>query len=207
MLEPLARLQKPGTRLPVNESPTTPPLADPRQIERCLEEAARAVTPDDFRLLIGDPGLSMMRATMESIGADSMSIWVADLNETHLAVTHTEPDPSLLGWTQALGEGLTSLAYVSEQALCENRVYLNARHCKRTDEEFGQTTCALISTPFYFGGMVQGVVSAVQLKASPEAPDPPGFSARHLNRARRFSTVLERLVNYRLLTQLLGLEL
>jgi len=191
----------------VNDSLSNPPLADPRQVEARLAEAAREVTPDGFRLLIGDPGLSMMRTTMESIGADSMSIWVADVDETHLAVTHTEPRASLVGWQQALGEGLTGLAYVSEQALCENRVYLNSRHCKRTDEEFSQTTCSLIATPFYFGGMVQGVVSAVQLKGSPEAPDPEGFSARHLNRARRFSTVLERLVNYRLLTKLLGLEL
>lgn len=193
--------------MPANDPLPHPPLADPHLVERRLAEAAREVTPEGFRLLIGDPGLSMMRATMESVGADSMSIWVADLAETHLAVTHTEPEPSFVGWQQPLGAGLTSLAYVSEQALCENRVYLNARHCKSTDEALGQITCALIAVPFHFGGMAQGVVSAVQLKASPDAPDPAGFSARHLNRVRRFSTVLERLVNYRLLTNLLGLEL
>ena len=59
----------------------------------------------------------------------------------------------------------------------------------------------------YFGGRVQGVISCVQLKQSFDAPDPSGFTARGLNRVRRLSTVLERLVNYRLLTRILNLEI
>lgn len=165
------------------------------------------MTPEEFVGLIGDPGQSALRMVRESLSADSISVWVADVEETCLVVTHSDPDSRLVGWAQPLGEGLISLAYASEQPLCENRVYANARHSKRVDEAFGQVTAALIATPFYFGGRVQGVVSCVQLKAGENAPDPPGFTARGLNRVRRASTVLERLVNYRLLTELLGLEL
>lgn len=177
------------------------------EIQRRLGRAAMGVSPEDFRGLMGDAGLAMLRITMESVEADSISIWLADLQEANLIVTHTEPDPAFIGWSQPIHEGLISLAYVSEQSLCENQVYLHVAHSKRADAALGQITCAMLATPFYFGGAIQGVVSAVQLKTDPSDPDPGGFSARHLNRVRRLSTVLERLVNYRLLTGLLGIEL
>ncbi len=176
-------------------------------IEKAVARAAASVTPDDFRILIGDPGQTTLRMVMESLAADSISVWIADLADQNLIVTHSEPNPDFVGWTQPLSEGLTSLAYASEQSLCENQVYLNAKHSKRVDEALHQVTTALIATPFYFGGKVQGVISCVQLKENAEVPDPPGFTARGLNRVRRLSTVLERLVNFRLLTQILDLEL
>lgn len=176
-------------------------------VEKALARAAAAVTPDDFSGLIGDSGGTMMRAIREVVAADSLSIWIADTAETKLVVTHTEPDPSFAGWSQSLSEGLTSLAYASEQSLCENKVSLNAAHSKRADEALGQITAAMIATPFYFGGAIQGVISCVQLKPSPEAPDPSGFSARSMNRIRRLSSVLEQLVNYRLLIRLFEMEL
>jgi hypothetical protein len=176
-------------------------------VEKALARNASAVTPESFRRLIGDPGSTMLRVVMESVKADSMSIWIADLAEKNLVVTHTEPDPKFVGWVQPLTEGLSSFAYASEQSLCENQVSLNATHSTRADEALGQVTAAMIATPLYFGGALQGVISCVQLKEGLEAPDPDGFSARNMNRVRRLSTVLERLVNYRLITELFGLEL
>lgn len=176
-------------------------------IERRLASAAQSVTPDEFKTLLGDPGRAMLRAMMESVKGDSTSIWLADIEEKNLVATHSTPNESLIGWKQPLNEGLTSLAFASEQSLCENNVYQNANHSKGVDDAMDQVTCALIATPFYFGGALQGVVSCVQIKANVEAPDPAGFSARDLSRIRRLSTVLERLVNYRLLTNLIGLEL
>ena len=176
-------------------------------IERALAQAAAGIAPEDFRGLIGDPGETTLRMVMESLSADSISVWIADVDDQFLTVTHSEPDPAFVGWTQPLTEGLISLVYASEQPLCENQVYLNARHSKRVDEAMKQVTAALVATPFYFGGKVQGVISCVQLKRSIDAPDPSGFTARGLNRVRRLSTVLERLVNYRLLTRILNLEI
>lgn len=176
-------------------------------LEQSLNRHARELTPEDFTGLIGAPGLSILRSAMDALGADSLSIWLADHGETHLVVTHTEPDPEFLGWQQSLDEGLIALVYASEQCLCENQVYLNANHSKKADKALGQVTCAMIATPFYLAGNLRGVISCVQLKDSEEAPDPPGFSARNMNRVRRLSTVIERLVNYRMLTSLLDLEL
>jgi hypothetical protein len=197
----------PRTALPTVITPDPQLSEHAPAIEKALARAAASVTPEDFRSLIGDPGQTTLRMVMESLSADSMSVWIADLAEKNLVVTHSEPDANFVGWAQPLSEGLTSLAYASEQSLCENQVYLNARHSKRVDEAHKQFTTALIATPFYFGGKVQGVISCVQLKKSADAPDPAGFTARGLNRVRRLSTVLERLVNYRLLTRILDLEL
>jgi len=176
-------------------------------IEKAIEKAAVRLHPDEFRSLLGDPGLSILRSTKESVGADSVSIWLADVEEKNLIVTHCDPADDLVGWEQPVSEGLVSLVFASEQCLCENRVYANADHSKRVDETLGHVTTAMIATPFYIAGTLRGVISCVQLKESPDAPDPDGFSARKMKRVRRLSTVLERLVNYRLITTLVGLEL
>ncbi|MDF1824956.1 MAG: hypothetical protein P1U68_09960 [Verrucomicrobiales bacterium] len=176
-------------------------------IEQSLNRTARAIEPDEFTGLIGAPGLSVMRSAMDTLKADSLSVWLADKDEEHLVVTHTEPDPEFLGWKQSLDEGLTGFVFASEQCLCENEVYSNAHHSKKADEALGQVTYAMIATPFYIAGNLKGVISCVQLKESANAPNPPGFSARNMNRVRRLSTVIERLVNYRMLTSLLDLEL
>ncbi len=176
-------------------------------LESSLARAAQEITPEEFSGFIGDAGLSILRASMNVVEADSITIWLADVDQKHLTITHSEPNEGLIGWQQPLTEGLISLVFASEQRLCENQVYLNADHSKRVDEAFSQVTCAMIATPFYLAGTLRGVVSCVQLKDSPDAPDPSGFSARGMNRIGRLSTALERLVNYRLLTTLLGIEL
>lgn len=176
-------------------------------IERKLARAAESITPEAFKSTLGDPGKSMLRAIMESVKGDSTSIWLADIAENNLIVTHSTPNEELVGLSIPISEGLTSLVYASEQSICENNVYQNANHSKHVDDTVGQITSSMIATPFYFGGALQGVVSCVQIKESEDAPDPKGFSARDLGRIRRLSTVIERLVNYKLLTQLIGIEL
>lgn len=176
-------------------------------IEKSLAAAAAQIGPKEFAGLIGDPGMSVLRSGMDCLKADSMSVWLANHAQTHLVVTHSEPDRDFIGYEQPITEGLISLAFASEQCLCENQVYLNADHSKRADEAMSQITCALIVAPFYISGTLRGVISCVQLKDSLDDPDPPGFTARNMNRIRRLSTVMERLVNYRLLTTLLDLEL
>jgi len=142
----------------------------------------------------------------ESVGADGISIWLVDPGKTKLVVSYSEPDPKLIGWEQPLNEGLISLVLASEQPLCENLVYQNKQHSKRTDEAMDQITCSMIAVPFYLAGTAVGVLSCVQLKDAPEAPDPVGFTAKHLNRISRLSTTMERLINYRVLNSILGLE-
>lgn len=176
-------------------------------IEDALHRVAREITPDEFSQVIGEAGFSVLRAAMTIAKADSITVWLADPEEKSLVVTQTEPDRSFVGFSQPIGEGLVSLAYASEQRLCENQVYANRDHSKRVDEALSQITFALIATPFHIGGLLRGVVSCVQLKETADSPDPPGFTARSMNRVGKLAVALERLVNYRLLVRILGLEL
>ncbi|MEM7602558.1 MAG: hypothetical protein AAF357_14225 [Verrucomicrobiota bacterium] len=176
-------------------------------VEEALARTAANLDPDVFSNLIGAPGLSVLRSSMEALKADSLSVWLVDRDETHLVVTHSEPYPDFVGYKQSVEEGLVALVYASEQCLCENEVYLNANHSKTVDETLGQVTYAMIATPFYIAGNLKGVLTCVQLKETIDAPDPPGFSARNMNRVRRLSAAVERLMNYKLLTILFDLEI
>lgn len=176
-------------------------------IERQLEAATKSLGPGDLDKLLGRVGREIFQLFSRSAEADSFSVWLVDPDQTKLVVSYSEPDPKLLGWEQPLNEGLISLVLASEQALCENLVYQNAQHSKRTDEAMNQVTCSMIAVPFYLGGELRGVLSCVQLKDSPDSPDPPGFTGVHLNRITRLSTLLGRLANYRALTEILGLEI
>ncbi|MEM7700006.1 MAG: GAF domain-containing protein [Verrucomicrobiota bacterium] len=187
---------------------TSPDLAKhSASIESQIVGAALEITPVEFRQMIGDAGREALRSTMECLNADALSVWVNDPAVNQLVVTHSEPDEEFVGWCQPLEEGLISLVYVSEQPICENDVAQNTQHSKRTDDAMGQTTAAMLVVPLYLGGNPRGVISCVQLITAPDQPDPPGFTARHINRVRRLSTLIGRLTNYRLLTGLLDIEL
>lgn len=176
-------------------------------IEQRLAEVASELTAEDLEQLLGAAGREMASVTIAALQADSASIWLVDSGRTKLVVSHTEPNNDLLEREQPLNEGLISLVLGSEQSICENQVYQHAQHSKRIDSELSQITCSMIATPFYAGGELRGVLSCVKLKNSPDAPDPPGFSAANLSRITRLSTTLERLLNYRILTRILDLEI
>ena len=125
-----------------------------------------------------------------------------------MIVSHTEPPSELLlNQEQSLDKGLVGLVLASEQSISENRVYENARHAKDIDSKLGKVTCAMIAVPFYVGGVLRGVLSCVKLKDSPDAPDPSGFSAANLSRVKRLSLAIEQILNYRIITGILDLEL
>lgn len=176
-------------------------------IEAEIARVAATIEPEEFTNLVGEAGFAVLRAAMTIANADSITVWLADSADKNLVVTQTEPDHDFIGFKLPVGEGLVGLCYASEQRLCENQVYQNQDHSKRVDEEFSQITCAMLATPFHLAGTLRGVLSCVQLKESMDAPDPPGFTARTMNRVGRLSIALERLVTHRLLIRTLGLEL
>ena len=178
------------------------------RIEQRLEECARRLQPEDMGELLGQTGRELISLTVTALGADSASIWQVDADHTRLIVSHVEPMNELMyKREQPLDKGLVTLVLGSGQAICENKVYANERHSKRTDEALGKITCALMAVPLYAGGSLRGVVSCVKMKDSIDDPDPEGFSAPNLGRLKRLSSAIERIVNYRMLVSILGLEL
>ncbi len=178
------------------------------RIEQRLEECAQRMRPEDMGELLGQTGRELVSLTVSALQADSASIWLVDADHTRLIVSHVEPmDELMYKREQPLDRGLITLVLGSGQAVCENRVYDNLRHSKRTDEALGKVTCSLMAVPLYAGGTLRGVVSCVKLKDSPDDPDPEGFSAPNLGRLKRLSAAIERILNYRMLVSILGLEL
>lgn len=176
-------------------------------IEQRVGEAARSLTIDELDALLGVVGREMVSVTNLALEATSASIWLTDEERTKMVVSHSEPVSDIIGREQPIDEGFVSLVFASEQAICENQVYEQAQHSKRIDAELGQVTCSMIATPFYLAGQLRGVLSCVKLKDSTDAPDPPPFTAANLNRVKRLATALERMLNFRILTRVLDLEL
>ncbi|NNE94069.1 MAG: GAF domain-containing protein [Verrucomicrobiales bacterium] len=177
-------------------------------IEQRLEDCAKRLQPEDMRDLLGPASRELVSVTVGALRGDSASLWLVDADHSRLIVSHVEPmDPDMMNREQPVDEGLVGLVLGSGQAVCENKVYENTQHSKRTDAALGTITCAMIAVPFYTGGTLRGVLSCVKLKDSEDDPDPDDFTAADLNRAKRLSSGLERLLNYRMLVAILGLEL
>ena len=188
-------------------------LADARlqgcsaDVERGLSTCAATLSIDDLQGLMDRANCAVFDSAMRDTGAESGTIWLANPERTHLTIGYSHVDQNLVGRDQPLDEGLVSLVVASENGICENLVYQNEQHSKRIDEEFHFVTCAMIAVPFYLGGNLRGVISFVRIKADEQAPDPPGFTADHLGKVQQLSSTVERLLNYRLLRILLGLQL
>ncbi|MCB1228771.1 MAG: GAF domain-containing protein [Verrucomicrobiae bacterium] len=177
-------------------------------IEQRLEACSRRMQPEDLRALLGNAGRELVAVTVKCLEADSASIWLMSGDRTRLIVSHVHPaNDSLMNRDQPLDKGLVSLVLRSEQPICENRVYEHRDHSKLTDESLGLTTCSMIAVPCYAGGVLRGVVSCVRVKSEPSAPDPREFDSADLARMSRLSNALEQILNFRLLSGLLGLDL
>ena len=182
-------------------------IAHGSTLERAVEEQARRLDVAEIQSLMDAVVREAVALATAKIGANSTTIWVVAPNRDSLVVAHSWPAEELLGFQQPIDEGFVSLVLGSEQAICENRVYEHAAHSKRVDRELAKVTCSMIAAPFYVGGLMRGVFSCVKWKDSLETEDPPEFTASDLNRVKLLSAAVERLLNYRIMVDLLGLQL
>ena len=197
----LVAMIKPSPLLP---DPELEELGD--RVTRALERYAKRLRPAEFRGLIDAPSQSVLHEIRTDIAADSAGIWIVDENRENLVFAVTEPDDGrILGREQPLSEGFISLVFASEQPICENRVSEDERHSKRIDAAVGETTEAMIAVPFYFGGVLRGVVSTVRWGGGCSSGEP--FSLEDLKSMQRASAVIERLVNHALIEIIFGIEL
>jgi len=142
-----------------------------------------------------------------STQAHEGSVWLLDEARSHLIPRfNSGPNAaSIVGaFALSLREGMISMVVATEQPICENAVYRNERQSKRLDDKLGLLTCAMLAVPFYFGGELRGVISAVQLKKGADAPEPAGFTAENLETLQLGAAVLGRMVDHQLLSLALG---
>ena len=106
---------------------------------------------------------------------------------------------------QPLDRGIISLVFANEQPYCENEISERQSHDDTLDRKLGTRTGAMIAVPFYFAFGLRGVISCVQL-AGGEAGAAPGFDSAHVEDIAAAAGVIERMINGRLLTAILGLD-
>ena len=176
------------------------------RVTRALEAYSKRLLPSDLVALIDAPIESVLENVRVNIAADSVGIWLADESRENLEFVLVNPvDTRIIGRKQALAEGFISLVFASERPICENRVAEDERHSKEIDSVIGEITEAMLAVPFYVGGTLCGVISAVRCRGGGSSGE--AFTSADLHVIQRSAVVLERLINLALAKTILGLEL
>jgi GAF domain-containing protein len=175
-----------------------------------VRDAARRACGESFTSLFQGNAQRLLTQCCCRIGADEGTVWLVEESGAALVPRFNSGPRSdeLVGvLRQPLDRGMVSLAFASEQSICENDVYRNEQQDKTVDRTLGQLTCAMLAVPLAFGRELRGVISAVKLK-SPQSdrPDPAGFSGEDLRFAELVTATVGCLLDARLLELCLGLE-
>lgn len=188
-------------------------VADPElsaagaQLEDRLRRWAEGLDLEGFQDLMDPLARRVVAGAFQWMGASEGTIWLARPSSRSLvAAFNTGPQSAnLIGFEQPLDQGIVSLVYANEQAYCENEIARRESHDSTLDRKLGKETAALLAVPFYFAFGLRGVISCVQFSA-PSDGDAPGFDSRHVEELASAATLVERLINSRLIMASLGLD-
>jgi len=175
-----------------------------------IRDTARRACGELFEALLPGNARRLLTECFVRIGAHEGTVWlIDDAREALVPRFNSGPKAQdLVGvLRQPLDRGIISLAFVSEQSICENDVYRNDRQDRTIDEKLDQLTCAMLAVPIVFGREMRGVISAVKLKArESDTADPIGFSSEDLRFAELVTSTVGCLLDAKLLELCLGLE-
>lgn len=179
-------------------------------VESRLRQAAELVCQDGFADFFDAEMQQVFHIGVARCGAHEGSVWLLDAERSALVPRFNNgPDAAnFVGrFRQKLDAGIISVVVATEQPMCENAMQDNTRRDPTLDSELGVRTCAMLAVPFYFAGELRGVLSAVQLaKGDIAAPELAGFPPEALGILQTTAAILARLLERRLLGDLLGLE-
>ncbi len=188
-------------------------IADPgltaagSQLEDRLQRWAGGLDVAGFNTLMDPLARRVLAAAFQWVGASEGTIWLAVPGTRSLvAAFNTGPQAGdLIGFEQPLDQGIVSLVYANEQAYCENEITEGDTHDATLDHKLGKETGAMLAVPFYFAFGLRGVISCVQFRDSGGGRS-PGFDSRHVEELAASATLVERLINSRLIMASLGLD-
>lgn len=176
-------------------------------IDERIKTAADLVGETAFEEFFDQTMCAHLVKALAAAQAHEGSVWLLDETRTHL-VPRFNSGPHAARFVgrfrQNLREGMISMVVATEQPICENAVHQNQQQDKTLDHQLALVTCAMLAVPFYFGAELRGVISAVQLKPTAAAPEPPGFTAENLETLQLGAAVLGRMVDHQLLSLAIG---
>lgn len=179
-------------------------------IESRLRQAAELVCQEGFAEFFDATMQQTFCMGLARCGAHEGSVWLLD-EERGALVPRFNNGPNAASFVgsfrQKLSTGIIGAVVATEQPMCENAMQDNTRRDPTLDQRLGVRTCAMLAVPFYFAGELRGVLSAVQLASGgATAPERAGFPPESLGTLQTTAATLARLLERRLLGDLLGLE-
>ncbi|HEX8310214.1 MAG TPA: GAF domain-containing protein [Chthoniobacteraceae bacterium] len=178
-------------------------------LEMQLRETASLLEEEPFEDFFDSSMRALLVDGFQLAGADEGTVWLLDAAREFL-VPRFNSGPkaeSFVGsYRQSLRTGMISMVVATEQPICENDMRANRQQDKTLDLRLRLETSAMLAVPLYYVGELRGVVSCVQLQEPGDESKARGFSMEDLRRLQLTSGVMSRLIEHRLLTLCLGLE-
>ena len=126
-----------------------------------------------------------------------------------MPVWNSGPDAArIVGhFRQPADAGLIGMVFATEQPFLENDVQANNRQSKLLDLALGVRTNALIAVPLHCVEACRGIVSCVQLTRDGGVAHktPAGFNPASLAQVQRAANLFSRLIEQRLMADIIGL--
>jgi len=176
-------------------------------VESHIESWLVSSTPSDVAGLLDDTCLEVLSRTFHRVGGSEGTVWLAKPDGTALVAVFNSGSHAkdILGFEQPMGSGIISMVYAQQQPYCENEICPESGHDDTLDRRTSLPTRAMVAIPFYFAFGLRGVISCVQLKAEGQ-PEPSGFKGSHVEDVVKAGNRVERLVNGKLLSLVLGFD-
>jgi transcriptional regulator with GAF, ATPase, and Fis domain len=179
-------------------------------VESRMQQAAEQVCAEGFNEFFDEEMRHAFCECLARCGAHEGSVWLLD-EERSTLVPRFNNGPNAASFVgsfrQPLSSGIISAVVATEQPMFENDMQGSTRHDPALQKKLGVRIGAMLAVPFYFAGELRGVLSAVQIASGDAAATrPAGFSPEALDTLQMTATVLARLLERRLLGNILGLE-
>lgn len=176
-------------------------------VEKHIETWIEASNPVETAGLLDQVCQDILKGVFSQIGGSEGTVWLANPDEDSLvAVINSGPhSKDIVGFEQPIGSGIISMVFAQQQPYCENEISADAGHDDTLDRQIDKATRAMVAIPFYFAFGLRGVISCVQL-LSDESPEPKGFGSADIEQMVKAGNNVERLVNGKLLSAVLGLD-
>jgi hypothetical protein len=173
-----------------------------------LARVGGGIGPEQFGALADPLIREVFHTGVADVRAHEGTIWLVDEAEEYLVpAINTGPQAAkFVGkFRQPLSSGLICMVFANEQPFLENEVPKSPKQSKLLDSLLQVQTTALIAVPFYFLNTCRGVISCVKLAGRESATgDANGFALESLASIQRTSAILTKLVEYQLLSAVVG---
>lgn len=165
----------------------------------------RAATFSEFL----DPLMRRMIADcLRDADAHEGVVWLLDREGKSLLCAYQVGSHSarLNNFRVPVEDGVAGMVLATQQPFSESNLGMNRAAASTLEDRMGVVVSSRTLVPFFIAGKMRGLVAAYRTKATPDAPEPAGFTADSVEEINLLSRLLGRLLDHKLLCSAIGLE-